>query len=248
MLRFKPLFVSLLLLTVGFNHQSIAQEQVAQRDYGQWLMYFGDNKISRRFGVHTELQLRNYVLDRTVPQLLTRVGLNYYVNSDVMITGGYGYIHTRPSEDEIPVSKTSEHRIWQQLVLRQNPGVFSLEHRYRIEQRFVDNLNTGESEYKNRMRYRLKLVVPFDAFIPELTHVFFAAYDELFVNTGQVVSSGVFDRNRLYFALGYKISPQMNVQVGYLNQQINTGGMNDVNHNLQVGFTFNPRLSSSQRN
>lgn len=246
--RLRHLISSLFLLTVLFNQHSMAQEQVAQRDYGQWLMYFGDNKISRRFGIHSELQLRNYVLDRTVPQLLTRVGLNYYANPDVMITGGYGYIHTRPSEDDIPVSKTSEHRIWQQLIFRQNPAFFSVEHRYRIEQRFVDNLDTGDSDYKNRMRYRLMLVVPFDSFFPGMKGVFLSAYDEIFVNTGQVISSDIFDRNRLYFALGYKVSPLLNIQVGYLNQQINSGNGTDVNHNLQLGFTFNPRLISSQQN
>jgi len=220
---------------------SDAQNQIRPNPYGQWLMYFGDNKINSKIGIHSELQLRNYFLKETVTQTLTRLGINYYINPLVMASGGYGFIDTRPSAENVLGFHTLEHRIWEQLILRYKTRAVFMEHRYRLEQRFIENLDTKVSKFDNRVRYRFQVIFPFYTISPHLRQFFFASYNELFMNLGTQISGQIFDRNRLYFAFGFQVSPKLNFQLGYLNQVISVPNSSrlDVNHNLQVGVMFN---------
>jgi len=237
---YKSLFIILLLL-VCLPSKLSSQNQVRPNPYGQWLMYFGDNKINKKIGIHSELQLRNYFLKETVSQTLARVGVNYYVDPLVMVSGGYGFIETRPSAQNVLGFSTLEHRIWEQLILRHKTKAVFMEHRYRLEQRFIENLDTKESKFDNRVRYRFQSIFPFYTLSPHLRHYFFSAYNEFFVNLGTQVSGQIFDRNRLYFAFGYQVSPKLNFQIGYLNQSISVKDIvrPDVNHNLQIGINYN---------
>jgi hypothetical protein len=220
---------------------AVAQNPIRPRPYGQWLMYFGDNKIKKKIGIHSELQLRNYFLQETVSQTLARVGLNYYVNPLVMLTSGYGFIDTRPSAENVIGFHTVEHRIWQQLILRYKTRAVFMEHRYRLEQRFIENLDTRKKQVDHRLRYRFQVILPLYTLSPYLRQFFVAGYNELFVNLGKPTSGQIFDRNRLYFAFGYQVSPKLNFQIGYLNQLINVSGAEtpDSNHNVQIGVSFN---------
>lgn len=221
--------------------QLSGQNQVQPESYGQWLMYFGDNKISDKIGIHSELQLRNYFLDRTLHQTLSRIGINYYVDPRIMFTAGYGYIHTDPSSENILGSSQREHRIWEQMILRHKTKAVFMEHRYRLEQRFIHNKTENIDKFDNRIRYRFQTVFPFYTLTPQLKHFFFAAYNEIFVNLGRQVSGELFDRNRLYFAMGYQVSPKLNFQLGYLNEGVSLPGSQviDFRHLLQVGVMYN---------
>ncbi|MGB5317401.1 DUF2490 domain-containing protein, partial [Eudoraea sp.] len=66
-----------------------AQSQQGQDDLGIWYMYFGMNKISERFSIHTEAQFRYYETSGNFNQLLLRTGLNYHISSEAIATIGY---------------------------------------------------------------------------------------------------------------------------------------------------------------
>lgn len=236
----KFFFVFLLFSLNGLN-SLVGQNQVTPNAYGQWFMYFGDNKINKHIGVHSELQMRNYFLNKTVGQTLFRLGVNYYADPLVMVSGGYAYVDTRPSSKNIAGFSTVEHRVWEQLILRHKTRAVFMEHRYRLEQRFIRNLDTEISNFDNRVRYRFQGIFPFYTISPHLRHYFFSSYNELFANLGRQVSGQIFDRNRFYVAFGYQVSPKLNFQIGYLNQLISIPGLltPDVNHNLQIGIAYN---------
>ncbi|MCC5917344.1 MAG: DUF2490 domain-containing protein [Cryomorphaceae bacterium] len=218
----------------------MAQNQIRPESYGQWFMYFGDNKINDRWGLHTELQLRNYFLQNTVEQTLARLGANYYLNKFSMVSAGYGFIYTQPSAQNVEGTTLLEHRVWEQLILRHKTDNVFIEHRYRLEQRFIENISTGQAQYGDRVRYRLQALFPLYSISPRLRYFFINTYNEIFMNLGLNVSGQIFDRNRLYFAIGVQYSPKLNFQIGYLNQVISVpGDLTDVNHNLQIGVSYN---------
>lgn len=234
-------FVLIFLFFLSFSFFIKAQNQVRQQPAGQWLMYFGDNKINDKWGIHTELQLRNYFLKNTVEQTLTRVGINHYINPRSMISAGYGAIYTTPSNENDGGITTFENRIWEQLILRHRNYNIFLEHRYRLEQRFIENRTTDTQTYEGRIRYRFMALFPLYNISPRLRHYFLAGYNEIFVNLGREVSGEIFDRNRLYFAMGYQFTPKFNIQVGYLNQVIGIPNQlsPNINHNFQASISFN---------
>lgn len=215
------------LLFMAFSINIFAQN--GQSKMGNWLMYFGANKVSEKFSIHTEVQYRNHTLAPVnIEQLLLRTGLNYHFTDNAFATAGYGYIASHQYESEQTGPESEEHRIWEQFILINNVGRVKFEHRYRIEQRWVNK------EYLNRFRYRIMLFVPLNKPSIETGTFFMGLYDEIFVNAQQTF----FDRNRLYGALGYQIDKSTNVQLGILHQQVN-----DFNKwYLQFALIFNPDL------
>lgn len=196
-------------------------------ELGNWLMYFGMNRITDKLSIHTEVQYRNHTVEPVnIEQLLLRTGLNYHISSSAMVTGGYGYIASHDYESPQSKPESTEHRIWQQLILINKVGRLKFEHRYRVEQRWVND------DYRNRLRYRLMVFLPLNKPVIEKGTWFLGVYDEIFMNTKQTF----FDRNRLYGALGYQLSKTTQVQVGYLHQRVNAFGK----HHLQFGVVFNP--------
>ena len=223
----------LLLLFLGGVLFCKAQD-TGEDEFGAWYMYFGTNRVSERFSVHTEAQFRFYEFTSNFNQLLLRTGLNYHINPNAIATFGYAFIDTDPSfrSDEILVNNIDEHRIFQQFILKNKVWEFLFEHRYRLEQRFITVENENSPFFSNRTehraRYRIQMTLP-------LTDTFFLNfYDELFIN----LQDNLFGQNRLYGAIGVNVTDNSSVQVGYLRNQFT----NAVFDRFQIAFFFNPDL------
>lgn len=213
----------LLLFTVLCSN---AQES-GENKLGSWHMYFGTNKISEKFSLHTEAQFRYYENGKNFNQLLLRTGLNYHINPNAIATIGYGYITTDGTFEEFADETNSrEHRIFEQFILKNKVSKFMFEHRYRLEQRFLDFGNRNDTEH--RARYRLQVTLP-------LSDIFFLNfYDEIFLN----LQDEVFGQNRLYGALGIHVAKNLSVQVGYLKNHFPSAHFD----RLQIGVFYNPDL------
>ncbi len=216
----------ILLATLLVTFQNFAQE-TGEDTWGAWYMYFGTNKVSEKWSIHTEAQFRFYETTSNFNQLLLRTGANYHINPNAIATLGYGFISTDGTFEELAGEVNSkEHRIFQQFILKNKVGEFRFEHRYRIEQRFIDFGTSTDTQH--RARYRLQVTLP-------LTDVFFLNfYDEVFLN----LQDEVFGQNRLYAALGLNITDNSSVQVGYLKNHFS-----QINFDrIQIGIFYNPDL------
>jgi hypothetical protein len=229
------IFLVLLLSTI-FN--SNAQNEITGEDeLGSWFMYFGTNKIADKWSIHTEAQFRYYETTTNFNQLLLRTGVNYHINPDAIATLGYGFIETDPSFTEYDIfasdiliynNSISEHRLFEQFILKNKVWEFKFEHRYRLEQRFVQNNYSGVSNTLHRARYRLQMTVP-------LTDIFFLNfYDELFIN----LQNEAFGQNRLYAAVGVNVTENLSMQFGYLKNHFRETDYD----RLQLGVFFNTDL------
>ncbi len=108
-----------------------------QDETGTWTMYFGLNRISDKFSIHTEVQYRNHTFGSiNTEQLLLRTGLNYHFSEKAFVTAGYAFVPSYVFESEQKNPESTEHRIWQQFILTNRIGRVKFEHRYRIEQRW----------------------------------------------------------------------------------------------------------------
>ena len=187
-------------------------------DLGNWILLFGNKKIDTKWNWHHEVQYRNYNIAGDLEQLLLRTGIGYAVAENSNLLLGYGFIHSQnyAGNSDIKVD-VNEHRIFQQFITKQQLGKVGLQHRYRFEQRFV------EDKFKVRFRYFLGLNVPFT----ELNErpIYLSAYNEIFLQT----EGNAFDRNRLYAGIGHQLSDKVKVEVGYMNQFFLSGSRDQVN-------------------
>jgi hypothetical protein len=220
-------------------------ERVSDPNFHAWYMYFGDHPISQGpWGLHFDGQVRRQGIGQKWQQLLLRPGVNYDLNSDVQVSGGYAFIKSHPYGDFPAEFVTPEHRIWQQLILKQSAKRARLSHRFRVEQRFVGVQSRNEAgdaqldrySYRNRFRYFVKAVIPLAR--QQDSAYFLALYNEVMFNWGRNTQNNIFDQNRAYVALGRKLPGIGSIEIGYLQQTVQQGNgrVFEFNHTLQVGL------------
>ena len=186
--------------------------QTKEDKLGSWWMFFGTHHLNEKYSIHYETQLRHYEIGANFFQLLPRVGLNYKIDDNSMVTAGYAWIPTQPVLGEgFEGDLVTENRIWQQFILRNKIKNINFRHRYRLEQRWVKQNNF--TDYKNRVRYMLSAKVPLSK--NENSPLFLFIYDEVFLH----IDDNPFNQNRLYAALGYTVNKNMNIQAGYLRHR-----------------------------
>lgn len=187
-------------------------QETGEDDFGAWYMLFTTNKVSDKLSIHAEAQYRNYEIASNFNQLLLRTGLNYHLSDKAMATLGYGYITTDGTfEEPAGEENTTEHRIYQQFVLKNKVGKLAFSHRYRLEERFINSPLSG-NDTQFRFRYFLRLTYPLS------DTWFLTAYDEVFIN----LQAPTFGQNRLYGALGYNVNTNLAIQAGYLKNHFSS--------------------------
>ena len=198
--------IKITLVLLLLNTVAIAQKS----DYGNWLIYFGNKQINKKWNWHREMQLRNYNVLGDVEQLLFRTGIGYNLsenNNNILL--GYAFINSNKYvTDYNDKTSSNEHRIYQQFITRQSFGRLNLLHRYRIEERFMaDHVNV-------RFRYYLLLNLAINKPFIQKGAIYASLYNEVFLNA----KSPVFDRDRIYGGLGYVISDNLRFEFGSMTQ------------------------------
>ena len=184
----------------------------AEKDLGSWFLFFNQHQLSDPWSVLSEVQHRSYSFGTNFNQLLLRSTLNYKVSDAVSFGAGYGLIPTDSSYEAIEdESLAYEHRIHQQLIMRQKFAGLTWIHRYRLEQRFLEDAQ-GDYQLAHRARYMARIDFNLNK---EWT---LSVFDEVFLN----LQKPTFSQNRLYLGMGYQATPQLNVQVGFLKNHFNT--------------------------
>lgn len=133
-----------------------------------------------------------------------------------MFTLGYANITTGQFGDGDDTF--SENRIYQEALLPQKVGSrFLLTHRFRYEQRWVD-----DQDFRTRYRYNLFVNVPLNNTQLVKNTIYLALYNEIFINGEREIGDNrevqFFDRNRTYLGLGYNILDNLRVQAGWMKQ------------------------------
>ena len=226
-----------------------------------WFNYFGTFKVSQKFGIHTEYQFRRTEIITAWQQSLLRVGVNYQPNSKIQFRLGYAWIETFPY-GEIPINGMgkdfTEHRLFQMATITDKVSIVDLSHRFMLEQRWVgrysnDNL-TIEDEFPllNRFRYMFRAQIPLKGKEIKDKTPYFAIYDEIFIGFGSNVNENIFDQNRVGIVLGYRFSPTIRIETGYLNQtlqlgrEVNNRNVFQYNNGIILNANFNFDLTTKK--
>ncbi|WMI67518.1 DUF2490 domain-containing protein [Mangrovimonas sp. YM274] len=191
---------------------------------GSWYMYFYKHQFQNsQFGIQGDVQYRNWNIIGDLEQLLLRSGVTYKPKeADVLFTLGYAHVTTGALGDSNDTS--AESRIYQEALLPHKVGGrFYLTHRFRYEQRFVE-----DQDFRTRYRYNLFLNIPFTAKTLSPKVFYAALYNELFINGQTDIGDGreveLFDRNRTYLGVGYVLNESIRFQLGWMNQKTANNG------------------------
>ncbi|RYD55385.1 MAG: DUF2490 domain-containing protein [Sphingobacteriales bacterium] len=242
----------LVIAVIAGNAKRLAAQPVRiyDKNTNAWFMYFGDHQLTKKWGLHTELQLRRHDVISDPQQLLLRTGINYNLSPRAMATLGYAFVETYPYGDYPAATAFPEHRIYQQLLLKDQYGIAALQHRFRLEQRWITFANQPSAIYLNRARYMFRTNIALAGKTIDKGELYIGLYDEIFINFGKNVAKNVYDQNRLYLALGYKASAAMALEAGYMNQNVaqRNGTIFEDNHTLQFSIIYNADFRKKDNN
>lgn len=210
--------------------------QVDEDQMGAWYMYFWNTTFNEsQFGLQGDIQYRNWNLIGDLEQLLLRGGFTYQPeNTAFKYTLGFANITTGAFGDS--KDKFVENRFYQEALLPQRiANRVYLTHRFRFEQRFVE-----DQDFRTRWRYNLFINVPLNKVGFSKGTVYLALYNELFINGQKDIGDGrtvqYFDRNRAYIALGGVLKSNLRMQLGYMQQTTNTYSKGQAQLSLHHSF------------
>jgi hypothetical protein len=208
-----------LSILVFFIAISTIYSQVDESQNGAWYMYFYNYQFKdSQWGVQGDFQYRDWQGLGDIEQLMLRSGLTFTPkDSGITFTLGLANITTGQFGDND--ATFNENRTYQEALIPQKIGsIFYIRHRFRYEQRFVEN-----QDFRTRYRYSLFLNVPLNKKELSPNAIYLALYNELFINgeIGDNRTLEIFDRNRAYAGFGYVLNPEISFQLGWMNQKTN---------------------------
>lgn len=212
----------------------------AQSQFAGWLAAFNTFKTGKKTSIHNDIQWRSTDNIALMQTFLFRTGFNVAVRKNMIVTGGYAYISNRRIVGPLS-GYAPEHRVWEQLIINQRINSLTLAHRFRLEQRFISKTAIENNSivndgflFANRFRYFMRSIVPLQKSTGFSRGVFLALQNEVFLNIGNKanVNGEFFDQNRLYLAAGYRLSPKLDLETGYMWQSIN--GRGDVTTQVNI--------------
>jgi hypothetical protein len=205
---------------------------------GTWNVFNIRKQINEKWSAFFEAQIRSQKLynDFSYHEYKGGIGYNIAKQFNVVIAAGQ-YVTYTPTGNLDTVT-SSEFRFWQQFTLTNNLGRVKIEHRYRSEQRWVNSV------YRNRFRYRLNTVIPFNKKKVEKHTLYASVSDEIFLTD----KKPYFERNRLFGGLGYVFTELFTLQGGFLRQyDYRMTGTSFGKNYLQLSLLFSINEHKSKR-
>jgi Protein of unknown function (DUF2490) len=190
-----------------------------------WLQTFATINLNKKWSIHVEYQWRRTDGVKYWQQGLFRTGVNYKLTDNVILHAGYAEAETFKYGD-FPIAPNGtfpEHRLYEQMVLRQPLNKFLITHRFRIEQRWLGRVKAGTHReiedwiFLHRFRYQFRTQLALNK------KWYAAAADEIFIGAGKNVGVNIFDQNRIFLLAGVKLNKNISVEGGYFNQTLQQG-------------------------
>ncbi|RYE24341.1 MAG: DUF2490 domain-containing protein [Sphingobacteriales bacterium] len=238
-----------------FSFSAIAQIRLSDRNAIGWYASFNTIYLNKKTSLWVEYQWRRDDVIVSWQQSLARAGLQFHFKNDVSAMVGYGYIMSFPFGD-YPAGPhyVPEHRIFEQLIWNGNVGRVWLNHRLRLQQRFVGKVDQKAVEqdvtgwnYLNRVRYQIRATVPLNHPKMQDKTWYVVPFDEILIGFGKNVNQNIFDQNRLGLLFGMQYNKAVKAEIGYFNQTVQQGALvsgNEVfqyNHGLMLNLYLTKR-------
>ncbi len=223
-------FIVIIVLLFSFSCQA-QNDRVNDFNNTNWLQTFNTVTLSKKWSLHAEYQWRREKGLKYWQQGLLRIGANYKLNDNVIAHAGYAWAATF-SYGDYPIANNGtfpEHRLYEQVTLRQPTEKLLISHRFRIEQRWLGRVKAGTATnreiedwfFLHRFRYQFRAQYPF--WTKGDKQFYGAAADEIFIGAGKNLGTNIFDQNRIFLLLGLKLNKKISLEGGYFNQTLQQG-------------------------
>lgn len=222
----KKYFLAFTITLLTFLNGNAQQDP--SDELGVWYILASNSKVSEKVSVQLQTQVRFYELVSEIQQFKIRTGVKYRIMEGLSAGVGYAYFRNDFSYLSENPPSFNEHRIVEDIYLDHHIGKAKIDHRARLENRFI--VINGDTDTRHWFRYLAQFTFPFlDKWSADV-------YNEIWLNVGD---EPTFAQNWVGIGLGYKFSKLVKSRVGY--QKIHLDGP-DFDR-LLVAITFTPDFS-----
>lgn len=204
----------LLLAFAGFSQKKEVEHQTQF-----WTQYNFLGRFSSRWSAYINLVGRFNNIFSSWNSVFIRPAVVYDISPAVSVYAGYSYIVYYPGDDADV--KLWEKRPWQQVLVAGKLGKLSLQHRYRLEERFNAVYENGQVGRRNkftwRFRYKLSLRYPVLKNKEDKQILSVLLSNELITSFGKNVTVSYFNQNRLFFGISVQTYKGLRASLGYTN-------------------------------
>lgn len=195
-----------------------------QHKFSGWAMTVNTISLSPRFNLIFDSQLRSNDQWKQPETFILRPGLTYVLNKNVSLSTGLALIHNWKTIGTVR-DDVSDNRIWQQLGINQQVKNAVLQHRIRMEERWIPLLNVAGSEivksdprFNARFRYFTRWISPFSSTQKLTKGIYWAVQNEFFFNAAGTrhANRKLFDQSRTYAGTGYRLGKHADLELGYM--------------------------------
>ena len=258
----KRCFYINLMLTIAlfaFTETSFSQSsnrEVVTQD-AEWFQINSYVKLTKHIGLPVDVQLR--FSDFESAQHMIRIGVDIPLTKALSIVPiGYARIWNYSYGEQPSSLPADEKRTWEQVLVKHKVWKMNIQHRFRLEQRFIENVylgNSGEEVHegydihRGRFRYRFLFWAPFKGEKIEPKHLFWGGMYEGFVSWGEGVSFHKIDQNRFHLGTGYQINKKAQFIIGPWYQMLikKNGTQQENNVGIMMWFNYNFDFSKQDK-
>jgi len=204
-------------------------------EHNGWIFWSHEQKISTRWQFSYDMQLRSADRFDYANTLLIRPGIGYLINDNQTVTLGYTYFGTWEKENE-KLQYEPENRIFEQFEIKSKLQNVRVTNRFRFEQRFMKMQQ--EKEFAQRLRYYVQALIPIHANADFTSGMYISIQNELFLNVQNSKQLGkkIFDQNRPYAGIGYRLNEKLDLEAGYMLRYIIQEDKNVLNNIFQLSI------------
>ncbi|MDN3493338.1 DUF2490 domain-containing protein [Winogradskyella bathintestinalis] len=209
------------LISILFQKALYAQK--TSEDYlGSWYALGLNHRFTDQFSMSPYGELRFYEPTANFNLVFVSLSTNYHLNQNHTFSLAYAYldIDTVLGYDKRP--NTKENRIFEQYTYTHKLKMFSVQHRFRLEQRFLNAVD--KNDIQHRFRYRLSFKYAINK------SIFVSLKEEPFIN----FQDQSFHENRFFIGLGINLFQNTQFEIDYLKHHIKKNNLNRI----QIGISI----------
>ncbi|TDE17396.1 DUF2490 domain-containing protein [Dyadobacter psychrotolerans] len=183
--------------------------------YNGWLFWSHQQKLKKQWQINSDLQVRSAGQAKFVSNLLARAGLGYKLSDKQTILLGYTYFGSWEKENG-ELLYEPENRIYQQYQLENKFTKIEITNRLRYEQRFINTAD--QNVFAQRFRHYIQIQIPLISDAEFKKGLYTSIQNEIFLNVQgkNKINHHLYDQNRVYLGLGYRLSEKIEMESGYL--------------------------------
>lgn len=243
-----PICCSLLIFLVLIPVTGRSQDKNITRGNQQWVQYYNQTKLAEKWSLLVDggYRWKDDLIHRS--QYLVRASGRYNLNDRLSVAAGFAHLGTYT---DIEIT-SKEFRPYQEIVFTHGE-VLGLNHRFRVEQRFVQATVNHDQQFDRfnwRFRYFLGISIPLLSSSKHPSrNLKLQVGDEIFINAGEDIIYNIFDQNRLLVGPAFQLNESLTFTLTYNGNfsALNLPSEYTFNHILWLGVRHKMDLVKSKQ-